>query len=119
MTQSTNTSKKELTVFLLTHLYAAITGVIALAYWFTFRELVGAILIVSNISTWSWQFIDLVAFISYGLAWLILVLACQHYYAKQMGARKCRVPKLFIRISVVQAVIFAISATVIYIMNSM
>ena len=118
MTPPTSSNKKVWLAFALTHLYASVTGVIALVYWFTFRELVSAAVIALEVSTWSWQFIDLITSIGYGLIWLCLVLACQHLYAKQLDANEYWAPKLFFYITGIQAVIFIATVAALRVMGS-
>jgi hypothetical protein len=101
--------RRPLTLFGLTHLYAGVTGVIAIVYAFTFRELVSVLLIVFRVNMWSWQLIDIVSSICYGLLWLAAVLFCQHFYEKQLRAGGSWAPRLFFIVTGVQAALFAAS----------
>lgn len=106
--------KRFLTLFGLTHLYSAITAIIAIVYAFTFRELVSILQILFNANLWSWQLIDIVSSVCYGLLWLAVVLISQHFYEKQLSVSGVWAPKLFFIITGVQAAIFAASLIIIH-----
>lgn len=117
MKPSKTSDKKRWIQFGLTHLYAAITGLIGLAYAFTFRDMIGVGLIYFRISTWSWQIVDLSTIIAYGLAWLVLVLFCQHKYEKQLRDKGGWAPRLFFYVTGAQAALYIATLAAIWFME--
>ncbi|CAM4071492.1 hypothetical protein L1N85_08745 [Paenibacillus alkaliterrae] len=62
---------------LLSCLLTILPSLIGLALWLSLRTLVAQILIISGISTWSWDAIQSFAFLSFGLLWLTSVFFFQ------------------------------------------
>jgi len=91
----------------LSYVLATITGVIGFFYWFRYRQTVGIIMVNSDVSTWSWQFIELFTSIVYGIVWLLLLLLCQYLYAKEL--KKRWLSRAFIGMTIVQAIFFLAS----------
>ncbi|WP_054026286.1 hypothetical protein [Bacillus sp. FJAT-28004] len=62
---------------LLSWLLTILPSLIGLALWLSLRTLVAQLLIISGISTWSWDAIQTFAFLSFGLLWLTSVFFIQ------------------------------------------
>lgn len=62
---------------LLSWLLTILPSLIGLALWLSLRTLVAQFLIISGISTWSWDAIQTFAFLSFGLLWLTSVFFIQ------------------------------------------
>jgi hypothetical protein len=64
------------------HVLAGVTGFVGLLAWFKLRTVQSVLVIVTDVTTWAWRFIDMASFMIFGLIWLIVVLFSQHYYQK-------------------------------------
>lgn len=87
---------------------AGITGFIGLFIWFRLRTLQSVLVIISDITIWAWQFIDISSFMILGIIWLVIVLYCQHYY--QRGAEKHTLWKNFSFITGIQLLVLGLSS---------
>lgn len=75
--------KESVPTIVVSYVLSGVTCVIGFFLWFLLRDLVNTLLAVSPLTSWSYRFIEISAFIIFGVCWLIMAFTSQHMYEKE------------------------------------